>query len=55
VRAYAWFGVTAAQGDVIGKKGKELTANRMTSTEIAEAQKLSRELWEKYVLPFQEK
>jgi hypothetical protein len=28
---------------------------RMTPAQIAEGQKLSSELWEKYVVPFQEK
>ena len=32
---------------------KEIVSNRMTPAQIAEAQKLSRELWEKYSVPFQ--
>jgi hypothetical protein len=34
---------------------KETAAKSMTPTQIAEAQKLSLELWEKYVVPFQKK
>jgi uncharacterized protein len=53
VRAYAWFSIAAAQGGADGKKGKNLVAKYMTPAQIAEAQKLSREYWEKYVVPFQ--
>jgi len=35
------------------KKGKEIMAKHMTPAQIAEAQKLSSDLWEKYVVPFQ--
>ena len=34
------------------KKGKEIAAKLMAPAQIAEAPKLSRELWEKYVVPF---
>ena len=53
VRAYAWFSIAAAQGDAHGKKAKELFAQLINPAQISEAQKLSRELWEKYVVPFQ--
>ena len=53
VRAYSWLSIVAAQGEAVGKNGKENVAKRMTPAQIAEGQKLSRELWEKYVLPFQ--
>jgi hypothetical protein len=53
VRAYAWYSIAAAQRDPTAPIIKEITANRMTPAQIAEGQKLSRELWEKYVLPFQ--
>ena len=55
VHGYAWLSIAAAQGSVAAPINKEVAANRMTPTQIAEAQKLSRELWEKYVVPFQEK
>ena len=51
--AYAWVSIAAAQGRADGKKAKAIIAKRMTPTHIAEAQKLSLELWEKYVVPFQ--
>jgi hypothetical protein len=35
------------------QKRKKFIAKRMTPAQIAEAQKLSREYWEKYVVPFQ--
>jgi len=40
---------------VQGKSYKNIIAKHMTSAQIAEAQKLSGEFWEKYVVPFQEK
>jgi len=55
VHGYAWLSIAAAQGSVAAPINKEVAANRMTPTQIAEAQKLSRELWEKYVVPFQQK
>ena len=58
VRAYAWFNIAAAQGPPARqfsavKDSMDNVANLMTPAQIAEAQKLSRELWEKYVVPFQ--
>ena len=54
VRAYAWSSISAARGSARSKKkGKEIMAKHMTPAQIAEAQKLSREYWEKYVVPFQ--
>ncbi len=55
VRAYAWSSIAAAQGDSLAPMVKETAAMRMTPAQIAEGQKLSSELWEKYVVPFQEK
>ncbi|MFP6705914.1 MAG: hypothetical protein VCE75_07765, partial [Alphaproteobacteria bacterium] len=55
VRAYAWSSIAAAQGGPIAPKIKETAAKYMTPAQIAEGQKLSSELWEKYVVPFQEK
>ena len=54
VRAYAWSSISAAGGSARSKKGKKIIAKRMTPAQIAEAQKQSREYWEKYVVPFQE-
>jgi hypothetical protein len=53
VRAYAWLSIVAAQRYGAAPIIKEHTADRMTPAQIAEGQKLSSELWEKYVLPFQ--
>jgi TPR repeat protein len=44
VQAYAWFNLAAAQGDKNAAKNKGIARNRMTRAQIAEAQKLSREL-----------
>ena len=51
VRSYAWFSIAAAQGDLLAKDMSKVYG--MTPTQIAEAQKLSNEFWEKYVVPFQ--
>ena len=53
VQAYAWSSVAAAQGYVQAKKLKEILAEEMTRPQIDEAQKLSREYWDLYVVPFQ--
>ncbi len=46
VQAYAWYSIAAAQGLEWAQKNKEILAERMTSAQIAEAQKLSREYLE---------
>ena len=53
VRAYAWLSTVAARGNANGKKAKKIVTNLMASAQIAEALKLSRGLWEKYVVPCQ--
>ena len=53
VRGYAWLSISAAQGYERGELNKEITALRLTPAQIAEGQKLSGELWEKYVVPIQ--
>ena len=55
VAAYALFSITAAQGDSDGEIMKKIVAQRITPAQIAAGQKLSNELWEKYVVPFQKK
>ena len=52
VQAYAWQNIAAAQGDELAKKNRKRIAESITREEIARAQKLAREYWEKYVLPF---
>jgi TPR repeat protein len=51
-QAYAWLSIAAAQGSERAEKGMMLVAESMTRKERARAQKLSREYWEAYVLPF---
>jgi hypothetical protein len=53
VKSYAWYSVTAAQGWDLAQTSKRSFEGRVTREQIAEAQKLSSELWEKYVVPFQ--
>ena len=48
VQAYAWFSVATALGLGISNENKEIIAERMTPSQFAEAQKLSREYWEAY-------
>ena len=43
VQTYAWFNI-AANGDENAKEGKSIVAKEMTKEQIAEAQKLSREM-----------
>ena len=54
-RAGGRLSIVAARGEAKGKKFKEIVTKRMAPAQIAEGQKLSRELWEKYVVPFQKK
>ena len=53
VTAYAWLNIAAAQGQSNANEGKEFVARHMTQSQIAKAQKLSREYWTRYVIPFQ--
>ena len=43
VEAYKWFGIASSQGYENGKKGLTTLKSRMTTEQIAEAQRLSRE------------
>ena len=53
VTAYAWLNIAAAQGQSSANEGKEHVAKHMTQSQGAKAQKLSREYWTRYVIPFQ--
>ena len=53
VTAYAWLNIAAAQGRSNANEGKELVAEYLTGSQIAKAQKLFREYWTRYVVPFQ--
>ena len=41
--AYMWFDLAAAQGDADAVKARDFTSARMTSNQIAEAQRLARD------------
>ena len=43
ILAHMWFTVAATQGNEVAIKGRDIVATRMTSEQIAEAQKLARE------------
>ena len=53
VTAYAWLNIAAAQGQSRANESKEHVAKHMTQSQVAKAQKLSREYWTRYVIPFQ--
>ena len=53
VNAYAWYSIAAAQGNPFAKMSKERVTEQMDRSQIAEAQKRSREYWALYVVPFQ--
>ena len=42
-----WWNIVASTGDVDAKKNKEIVAKQMTSSQIEEAQRLSRECLKK--------
>jgi TPR repeat protein len=50
--AYAWISMAAAQGDTEANPFRDALAEAMTAEELAEAQRLSGELWQNYVQPF---
>ena len=45
--------IAADQGNEIAKKSAGIVEAMLTPQQIADTQKLSSELWEKYVVPFQ--
>ncbi len=47
VRAYSWYNLAAAQGTKPAIENKDNLRKRMTAEQIAEAQKLSAELFER--------
>ena len=52
--AYVWFNLAASQGSGIGFKNKQILAEGMTPKEVEDLQALSRQYFQKYVLPFQQ-
>ena len=53
VEAYAWLSIAAAQGVEDAKDFKARISPPMSQSQIAAAQKRSREYWTRYVVPFQ--
>ena len=53
VKAYAWFHNAAVQGDRNAERARDKLAESLAPDVLARAQKLAREYWEAYVLPFQ--
>ena len=51
-QAWAWFDIAAAQGDKNARENKKIIAASISPEELDRAQRLAREYWEKYVLPF---
>ncbi len=49
VQAYAWSNVAAIQGSTVAVHDRAFIEQRMTKYQIAEGQRLSFEIWEKYV------
>jgi TPR repeat protein len=49
VLAYVWWNIAAAQGYKLAEKNRGVIEGRMTPNQIAEAQKLSKEYYAKYV------
>ena len=43
VRAHIWWNIAASSGDEMAVKNRDIVAKRMTSAQIAKAQKLARE------------
>ena len=52
VQAYAWVSIAAAQGDENAKELKGSISKSMTNAQFSAAQRLAREYWDAYVLPF---
>ena len=48
IQAYAWISLASAQGVENAKNAKVMFTGKMTSAEIAEAQKLSRKYWDAF-------
>jgi len=47
VRAHMWFNIAALNGDKLSVSNRDIIANKMTSQQIADAQKLARECQER--------
>ncbi len=51
-QAYAWYNISAAQGYAAAVSQRDSVAAKMTPSQLEQAQQLSREYFEKYVVPF---
>ena len=51
--AYVWYNIAAAQGDDDAEKKRDAVAAKLDAASLAEAQKLSKEYFKRYVEPFQ--
>jgi len=49
VAAYAWLNIGAGEGNNDAAQSRDIVAERLTPQQRAEAQRLSQELWKKYV------
>ena len=53
IQAYAWYSTSAAnQDDLAAATHREILEARMKASDVAQAQKLSQEYFQKYVVPF---
>ena len=50
--AYAWYNIAAAQGHADAEKDRDGVAAKLDAASLAEAQKLSKEYFKRYVEPF---
>ena len=50
MQAYAWFNVAAAQGNEHGVSNRDMVLNDLTAVQVAEAQALSREMYDRLVM-----
>ena len=51
--AYVWYDIAAAQGQAKAEGNRDAVAARLDAASLAEAQKLSKEFFKRYVEPFQ--
>ena len=54
VEGYAWLSIAAAQDSEVEAHERDVLARKMAPAQLAEAQRLAHEYWEKYVLPFRQ-
>ena len=52
VQAYAWFSISADQGNNAAERNRDITASRMSVASLSAGQSFARQYWELYVRPF---